>query len=184
MTVTELLEKVRDYYLSRFEEAIIEKENTGLKIIPEPELLDKNGNLIREGIFNLPYRNDLVVVKDGEAIDSIMIDTDKKLSFNQISINWTENLAVTIHPFQWNFFCIETPQSFNNLEIIADWFNIAFLEKKDQTIFKNAVHFISDPYKDGEVNKIDVDLGSGLVEDFFNLLDALEKAGLNKIEIK
>ncbi len=93
-------------------------------------------------------------------------------------------MTVTIYPFQWNFLTIETSQNFERLDLIADWFMQAFKEKSCQTKFKNAVHFISDPYKDGEITKVDTDLGSGLVEDFFNLLDALAKTGFNKIEIK
>jgi len=184
MTVTELLEKIRTYYLTRFEEGITEKENSGVKIISEPELFDKNGDIIHQGSFNSPYRNDLVVVKDGKAIESIMIDTENKLSFNPITINWTEKMEVTIHPFQWNFLSIETFQNIDNFQILEDWFNAAFNEKPNQSRFKNAVHFISDPYSDGTKTKIDIDLGSGLVDDFYNLLDALDKTGLNKIEIK
>ncbi len=79
MTVTELLEKIRDYYLTRFEEEISERQNAGLQIILEPELLDKNGNLACTGSFNSPYRNDLVIVENGKAIDSILIDTNNKI---------------------------------------------------------------------------------------------------------
>ena len=81
MTVTELLEKIRDYYLTRFKQEIDDQRSNGFETVIEPELLDKFGLTITEGFFETPYRNDLFVFKDSILTDSILVDTESKLSF-------------------------------------------------------------------------------------------------------
>jgi hypothetical protein len=186
MTLAELLEKIRDYYLTRFKQEIDDQRNNGYKTIIEPELLDKSGQTITDGFFGVPYRHDLFVLTDNRPLESIMVDTESKLSFSPITLQWTDSLTVTIEPFQWNFLTIEFAGNSKDLDWthLKDWFNGSFREKTKTGDFKSAVHFMSDPYKVDDKQMVDIDLGSGTVTDFENLLDSLDKMSLTNVIVR
>jgi hypothetical protein len=186
MTVTELLERIRHFYLTRFKQEIDDQRKNGFETIIEPELLDKSGLTITEGFFETPYRNDLFVLSDNKPIESIMVDTESKLSFNTVTLQWTDSLTVTIEPFQWNHLTIEFEDNNKNLDWtpIKNWFNDSFKEKINTGEFKLVVHYISDPYKVDDKQLVDIDLGSGTIEVFENLLDSLDIMNLTNVKVK
>ena len=185
MTVTELLEKIRDYYLARFKQEIDEQRDNGFETIIEPELVDKNGLTITEGFFDTPYRNDLFLLRDNNPIESIMVDTESKLTFNPITLQWTDKLTVTIEPFQWNYLTVVFNDDIGlDWTHLKNWFNDSFKEKNKDDDFKLAVHFISDPYKVDNLQMIDIDLGSGTIDDFEKLLDSFDKMSLTSVTVK
>jgi len=186
MTVTELLERIRHFYLTRFKQEIDDQRKNGFETIIEPDLLDKSGLTITEGFFETPYRNDLFVLSDNKPIESIMVDTESKLSFNSVTLQWTDSLTVTIEPFQWNHLTIEFDDNNKNLDWtpIKNWFNDSFKEKINTGEFKLVVHYISDPYKVDDKQLVEIDLGSGTIEDFENLLDSLDKMSLTNVTVK
>ena len=189
MTITELIERIRRYYLDKFEEKIqqtaISDENT--EIIVEPTLLDESGEAIREGFFNTPYRTDLFLLKDDEVTDSIIVDTEGMLGFSPVAVNWTDELTVTIHPFQWNYAQVVFPEPIEEAkwQQLEDWFNKWF-EAEDfaEGDFSGVVHYISDPEKaDGKVS-IMVDLGSAPVFAVEDLFDSLSQMQVEQVEIR
>ena len=186
MTVTELLEKIRDYYLTRFKREIEDQRFKGFKTIVEPEFLDNSGKTITEGFFDTPYRNDLFLLRDDKPVESIMVDTESKLSFEPIFLQWSDTLTVTIEPFQWNFLTIEFGDNNENLDWtpLKNWFVDSFEEKTTNGDFNSVVHFISDPYQLDNKQLVDIDLGSGIIEDFENLLDALDKMNIRNVTVK
>jgi hypothetical protein len=185
MTVTELLEKIRDYYLTRFKQEIDEQRDNGFETIIEPELVDKNGFTITEGFFDTPYRNDLFLLRDNNPIESIMVDTESKLTFNPITLQWTDKLTVTIESFQWNYLTVVFNDDIDlDWTHLKNWFNDSFKEKNKVDDFKLAVHFISDPYKVDNLQMVDLDLGSGTIDDFEKLLDSFDKMSLTSVTVK
>ena len=185
MTVTELLEKIRDYYLAKFKQEIDEQRDNGFETIIEPELVDKNGLTITEGFFDTPYRNDLFLLRDNNPIESIMVDTESKLTFNPITLQWTDKLTVTIEPFQWNYLTVVFNDDIDlDWTHLKNWFNDSFKEKNKDDDFKLAVHFISDPYKFDNLQMVDIDLGSGTIDDFEKLLDSFDKMSLTSVTVK
>jgi hypothetical protein len=185
MTLTELLDKIRDYYLTRFKQVIDEQRGNGFEIIIEPQLMDKNGQIITEGFFETPFRNDLFLLVDNKPIESVMVDTESKLAFKPITLRWTEKLTVTIEPFQWNYLTLVFNEDIDfSWAYLKDWFNDSFGEKNSDSDFKLAIHFISDPYKIDNTQMVDIDLGSGTIDDFKNLLDTLDKMNLTSVTVK
>lgn len=186
MTLTELLEAIRDYYLTRFKNEIDEQIANGIEAIIEPELLDKSGEQVTEGFFDTPYRNDLILLKDDEPFKSIMVDTASKLSFEPITLEWSDTLTVTIEPFQWNALTIEFENNHQNLDWtpIKNWFMNSFEEKTKEEDFSLVVHYLSDPYQLNGLQLVDIDLGSGTIEDFENLLDSLDEMNLTTVTLK
>ena len=186
MTLTELLEAIRDYYLTRFKDEIDVQIANGFEVITEPELLDRLGQQVTEGFFGTPYRNDLILLKDDEPIQSIMVDTESKLSFDPITLEWSDTLTVTIEPFQWNALTIEFDNNHQNLNWtpIKNWFMDSFEEKTIEEDFNLVVHYISDPYQLNGLQLVDIDLGSGTIEDFETLLDSLDSMNLTNVTLK
>ncbi len=185
MTVTELLEKIRDFYLARFKQEINEQIANGFEIVIEPELLDKSGLTITEGFFKTPYRNDLFVFKDKTLTDSIMVDTDSRLSFSPITLQWSDTLKVTIEPFQWNLLTLEFfDKDDHDWAPLKSWFLDSFKEKEESEGLRSVVHYMSDPYNEDDKIRVDIDLGSATINHFENLLDSLDKMELTKVTVK
>lgn len=185
MTVTELLEKIREYYLTKFIQEITEQKEKGLEIINEPEFIDEFGELITEGVLATPYRNDLIVLKDNHPIKSILIDTGSKFDFEPISLQWSDSLLISITPFQWNYLTVDFGiDKILDWTPLKNWFFNSFHPKSKDGHFKEAVHYISDPYTENKKILVDIDLGSGTINDFEGLLDTFDKMDLEKVTLK
>ena len=74
MTPGQLLDRVREYYLERFREAVAAIEVDGDGAIREAALRDENGEVAREGAHALPLRNDVFVVRGDEVVQMYIRD--------------------------------------------------------------------------------------------------------------
>jgi hypothetical protein len=100
----QLLDQIREYYLSRFMKAVASaRQDPSVRVITEAALVDVHGTVVPEGELHLPLRNDLFVVTDGRVSDSQLIDTKETLSFKPVSFTWDGGLAVSLSAFQWNW---------------------------------------------------------------------------------
>jgi hypothetical protein len=114
-----------------------------------------------------------------------MVDTESKLTFNPITLQWTDKLTVTIESFQWNYLTVVFNDDIDlDWTHLKNWFNDSFKEKNKVDDFKLAVHFISDPYKVDNLQMVDLDLGSGTIDDFEKLLDSFDKMSLTSVTVK
>ncbi len=174
----QLLDKIRDYYVSRFIDAINEHSGMdGVTVAHEPAFCNANGEVVSEGALSLPTRGDLLLIRDGAVSDSIRIDTDGKLSFEPIVFTWPENnLNVDLRPFQWNWMQLRIfglkPKA--DWTPIRDWFIDWFQENdpaEDELL--GGVHFLSDPEYGHDYSQLSIDLGTAPVESFEELLDAI-----------
>lgn len=186
MGLIELLEKIRDYYLTRFKQEIDYQRSKGFETIIEPEYLSESGDVITEGFFDTPYRNDLFLVKENKVTDSIMGDTVSKLSFDPIVLQWSDSLVVNIEPFQWNYMTIEFEEINERFDWtpLKNWFMVSFEPKTMGEDFYSVVHYISDPYPLNGKQMVDIDLGSGTIEDLMTLFDALNEMSSTHVTIK
>jgi len=186
MGLIELLEKIRDYYLTRFKQEIDHQRSKGFGTIIEPEYLSESGEVITEGFFDTPYRNDLFLVKEKKVTDSIMVDTASKLSFDPIILRWTDSLVVNIESFQWNFMTIKFEEINERFDWtpLKKWFMVSFESKTMGDDFCSVVHYISDPYPRNGKQMVDIDLGTGTIEDLMTLFDALNEMSLTHVTIK
>jgi hypothetical protein len=101
----------------------------GFDVIIEPELLNGSGLIVTEGFLETPYRNDIILIKDNLPIESIIVDAQNKLSFDAITLQWSDSLEVTIDPFQWNYLTLEFADNDNlDWNHLKAWFNNSFME--------------------------------------------------------
>ncbi len=174
----QLLDQIRDYYVSRFIDAINEYSTAdGVTLAHEPAFCDVHGDVATEGELALPSRGDLLVIRDGAVSDSVEIDTDGMLSFEPIAFHGLDsNLHVDLHPFQWNrmqlrIFGLKAEVDWTP---IRDWF-IGWFQPNDpaDNELLGGVHFLSDPEYRQEFSQFSIDLGTAPVESFEELLDAI-----------
>lgn len=184
----QLLDQIRDYYVSRFIEAINEHPSAdGVTLAREPAFCDSNGDVVTEGELAVPSRGDLLVIRDGAVSDSVQIDTAGMLSFEPIAFDWPENnLSVDLHPFQWNWmqlriFGLKTDTDWAP---IRDWF-IGWFQENDPADDEllGGVHFLSDPECGNDYSQMSIDLGTAPVESFEELLDAIGQMGATRVQI-
>ena len=184
----QLLDEIRDYYVNRFIDAINEQSLAdGVTLTHEPAFCDSNGDVVIEGELAVPSRVDLLVISDGAASDSILIDTDGILSFEPIAFDWPENdLNVDLHPFQWNWMQVRIFGLKTNTDWapIRDWF-IGWFQENDPADGEllGGVHWLSDPEYEDDYSQLSIDLGTAPVESFEELLDAIGQMGATRVQI-
>jgi len=184
----QLLDEIRDYYVNRFIDAINEQSLAdGVTLTHEPAFCDSNGDVVIEGELAVPSRVDLLVISDGAASDSILIDTDGILSFESIAFDWPENdLNVDLHPFQWNWMQVRIFGLKTNADWapIRDWF-IGWFQENDPADGEllGGVHWLSDPEYGDDYSQLSIDLGTAPVESFEELLDAIGQMGATRVQI-
>jgi hypothetical protein len=182
MGVGELLDKIRDYYLVKLSDEMNLIGSDGL--IVEPEYRDETGEVVTEGFFDAGSRVDLAVSKDGEASKSFNVDTEEMISFEALSFDWETTLKIKLNPFQWNYCPIELIGDKLDWKPIANWYQKWFQENPtEESKFFDCVHFISDPEKTKNGQRVYIDFGTASVTSFEELLDSFIIAGVNEVEI-
>ncbi len=150
---------------------------------------DEHGALISEGTLKLPMRLDVVGVADGEAKDSIRVDSDSMLSFAPIDFKWSGDLPTRLAPFHWDgcharAMGLQKDTDWSHLRRWFDqWFDCEDTRQPDGDGLCGVIHFLSDPKQEGAATTFEVDFGSAPVEAFEEFLDALRDSGATRIEI-
>jgi hypothetical protein len=188
MTVGQLLDDIRERYLTQFRRSISEVQEAGMEAWVEPAYCDEDAALAREGELGLPLRLDLVGVADGEAQERVRVDSDSMLSFEPIDFEW-RGLPTRLAPFHWDSCHVRVtgvpkPADWSHLHDWFDhWFDSEDTRQPDSDGLCGVIHFLSDPKRKGAATVFEVDFGSAPVEAFEEFLDALRDSGATKIEI-
>jgi hypothetical protein len=186
MGLGDLLDKIRQYYLDRYIATAEQRMANTADVVLEPALRNSDGEVVVEGELQLPLRIDLVVLQNGEAKESLTIDTDGMLSFEPISFDWSDSLQVSLAPFQWQQATLRMPVPRKaDWQPLIDWFWHWFGEEDDNAgeELLGAVHFLSDPEVSKKMVTFAIDLGTAPVEAFEELLDAVAMLGVGKCQI-
>jgi hypothetical protein len=188
MTVGQLLDDIRERYLTQFRRTLSKLQSSGMEAWAERACYSKDGALVREGELNLPLRLDLVAAANGKAKEPFRVDSDALLSFEPIDFEWG-GLPTRLAPFHWDGCHIRVtgvPKTadWSALRTWFDrWFDSKDMQEPDEHGLFGVVHFLSDPTRNGAATTFEVDFGSAPVEGFEEFLDALRDAGAGKIEI-
>ena len=189
MTVGQLLDDIRERYLNEFRKCIALVKQNGMEAMCEAACLNADGTLAREGILDQPLRLDVVGFADGEAKETIRVDSNSMLSFEPIDFEWAGGLPTRIAPFAWDacdvrVFDIPKTSDWSHVREWFDrWFDGEDTHQADEHGLYGVIHFLSDPKHEGSATIIQVDFGSAPEEAFEELLDALRDSGATKIEI-
>lgn len=184
----ELVDRIRDHYVSRFIDAINEYSAADdVTVAHEPALRNSDGDVVTAGELALPMRSDLLVTRNGVISDSLQIDTDRILSFEPISFEWPKSkLHVELGPFQWNWiqlriFGLKAGADWTPIrEWFIGWFQVD--DAGDDELL-GGVHFFSDPAVGDGYTQVSIDLGTAPVQTFEELLDALGQLGADSVQV-
>lgn len=75
MNTGQLLNQIREYYLTRLDQAACKQRAEADSVVLEPALRNQQGAVVREGPFGLPFRQDLMAISGGRVVDSVQLDT-------------------------------------------------------------------------------------------------------------
>lgn len=188
MAFSQLLNDIREYYVSRFVSAVNEcAAASDVSVSCECAFCNDEGDVVTEGLLDLPARGDCFVIRDGAVVDVLQIDTKEMLSFDPIGLNWCDgDVSVRLAPFQWNWMQLRVHGvSSKTCRVpIRNWFLRWF--KDDDSVTDDllgAVHFMSDPEDGDGFVQFSIDLGTAPVAAIEELLDAAVIAGVTAVEI-
>jgi len=189
MTVGQLLDTVRERYLTQLRRGVSEVQEAGMEAWVEPAYCDKDGGLVREGELNLPLRLDVVGVANGETQERVCVDSNSLLGFKPIEFEWSGGLPIRLTPFHWDG-CHVRAIGVPKIAVwspLCGWFDRWFdgedTRQPDSNGLYGVIHFLSDPKREEAAVVFEVDFGSAPVEAFEEFLDALHNLGATKIEI-
>jgi len=188
MSLGDLFEQIREFYVERFQTAIEEYgAEKGVTVLPEAALSDDDGKVVAEGDLELPFRGDIFVMRDGEIEQSIQIDTEEMVGFDLVSFEWPDNnLAIEMLPFQWNWAQLKLEGLPENVdwEPLRHWFMNWFQDEDPQGVeLLEAVHFMSDPEEREDHQLISLDLGTAPVIAIEELFDVVGTLGATRLHI-
>jgi len=188
--VQELLHQIRNHYLDHFHEMIREKRRLpNSTILVEPALREKRSSKLgRQGQLNLPIRTDLAI-RSATINDSITVATEKPLSFDAVTVDWTPNLRIGLGPFRWEDCRVWADGLAQRTDwpFLVDWYERWFDEfdlkaplKKE---LQEVVHRLADPEVRGGVTMFVVDFGSAPITAIEEFVDALANLGAVSIQV-
>lgn len=188
MALGQLLDQIREYYVGRFIDAINEHSaGADSAIAHESAFCNSDGIEVTEGQLGPPARGDLFIIRDGEVVDSLLIDTEGMLTFDPIAFKWPDNsLDVELGPFQWNWIQLRIHGLSSNPDFspLREWFMRWFQDgdPADGELL-GGVHFMSDPEVADGYTQLSIDLGSAPVESFEELLHAVGRMRPKRLTI-
>ncbi len=176
MKLGELLDKVRESYVSRLAAAIAASPGAA----PEPAMLRADGTVAREGKLDLGLRADLARAV-GESHETVRVASIALARFEPLRFEWN-GVPIELAPFFWDALWmtlvgVPTVVSFDPLR---EWYERWFEDEEhptDEGALAHVVHSLSDPRPTREGCEFELDLGSAPVEAFEELLDAAPALG-------
>lgn len=187
MGVSELLDRIRDLYVTPFA-AAVEKlaRRPGVRVLSEAVLVNDAGEPVGAGPLGLPVRLDLVALKDDQVTDRVAVDSDRLLRFQPARFDWSDGLTVLLRPFWWDSLTVTFQGEVGSVDYgpLVAWYREWFGEDGEGGgELLGVVHSLSDPEAvDGEV-RFTIDLGSAPVEAFEGLLDAVAALGVAEVAL-
>jgi hypothetical protein len=171
MKLGELLENVREIYVTRLAAAIAASPGA----TPEPVLVREDGQVAREGLLSLGLRADLAR-PSGATHETVSVDSTKLARFEPLRFEWN-GVPIELRPFFWDalMMTLVGVPTVGSFDALRDWYEHWFQTEAhpaDAGGLGHVVHFMSEPSPTHDGCDFDVDLGSAPVEAFEELLDA------------
>ena len=175
MRVGELLDKIRELYLTKFIEEI-NLIGGDKEIIVEPALRDSEGNIVAEGLLNSGSRVDLAI--SGDAIETINFDFNEMLSFQELEFRWENSVTIKLNPFTWDYCQLVLTGDITDWTPLKEWYKKWFAENpSENSVLLDCIHFVSDPEKIAQGYLIYIDFGSADVAAIEEVFDAAKAMG-------
>ena len=179
MAFVDIIEKVRNQYLSNYSDAIESYKQRHDDITTELLLevpSDESDKLYRLYRIDITYESQLVD-----------INTDTYLNFEPFEVTIDDELSIQVHPFYWNALEIYGALDLDKLSEFRQWAN-KWIDPDDQKEtdedgFSGVIHGVTRPEKQGNLWMTSIDLGTAKIKCVWDLLKILKDAGLNEVKV-
>lgn len=184
--IADLLEPVRDLYVSELLNGLAEALGSPGEVDAEPVDRDADGRIRRHAPLDLPMRHDLRVCANGRAVMR-RIPGRNGLDFSPQTLRIGDFGAARIAPFNWGAADIRiagAPGVPNWTPIrrwYLEWFQARFGEESPDLL--GVVHALGGPVEGGSSWRMTIDFGSASVSCFAALLDAFANTGCAEVRI-
>jgi hypothetical protein len=184
--LSRLIEPLRDLSIGGILEALARELETSADVIPEPELRDAAGNVMRGGALNLPSRSDLAVIKDGHTLLR-RIESDAVPSGDAVVVLTRSGFEAEFLPFHWDAakLTVFTDQEQPDWTPLRRWFLEWFQSRYSEVApdLYGAIHSLDGPRPVPGGWAFTVDFGSVPIACVIDLISALAKSGANRMRI-
>jgi hypothetical protein len=182
MTISDLLEKIREPYVRVLAESVRQQPAH-----IEPAYRQASGALATEGLLELPCRADFISTEK-EAPEPFTVDSKTQLQFEPVSFI-IGNTSIKLSPFGWDWVRIGILGLKNEsaLSVLKSWF-LHWFDEEDQNgeneegLF-GVMHFMSEPEVLEEEIRVTVDLGSAPAESVEDLMFRASDAGAKELYV-
>jgi hypothetical protein len=184
--IADLLEPVRDLYVSELLETMAAELDAGARVDAEPVDRDGDGRVRRRPPLDLPMRHDLRITRGDRALNR-RVPGESGLTFRPLTADVNDVAAVRIAPFNWGACDVRaqgaagrpnwTPVRLWFLE----WFQARFGEESPDLL--GVVHRLEGPIDEPGGWRFTIDLGSSSVGGFAAMLAAFGQTGCARIEV-
>ncbi len=184
--LSDVLEPVRDIYVSALLESMARELGRGSDIDAEPVDRDVDGRIRRRQPLDLPSRYDLRVTRAGRSL-MMRVPAETVLRFAPVSAPISDVAAVRIAPFCWGSTVIHAASAAGRpnwtpvRRWFLEWFQARFGEESPDLL--GVAHAIEGPVATGGGWRFTVDLGSASVSGFLAMLEAFGETGCARINV-
>jgi hypothetical protein len=99
--LAEFLEPLRDQAVGTLLEVMARELEAGAAVVPEPELRDDTGKVLRQGPLSLPRRDDLEITRDGKSVLR-RIESGPAPERESLVARTVGGFEAEIHAFRWD----------------------------------------------------------------------------------
>lgn len=184
MTLTEILNQIRDVYIDEFSKRLERyPAEVSRALLVEALYLTTEGEPIRTGDLQLPARGDLCVSQDRRIREIARIEASRSVQFDAFRFVWNDRLQVALNPFVWSgcAICIPEPMQALQLAPLAEWFESHVQPDlragRDASSLLEVAHSMSSPKPAADGVRFEVDFGSMPVAGVEAMLNALAQTG-------
>jgi hypothetical protein len=184
--IADLLEPVRDLYVSELLEAMAAELEAGGEVDAEPVDRDGEGRVRRRPPLDLPARQDLAVRRAGRTLTR-RVPGEAALTFRPMTADISDVAAVRIAPFNWGACEVRCrgaagrPNWTPVRRWFLEWFQARFGEESPDLF--GVAHRLDGPVEEPGGWRFTVDLGSASVAGFAQMLAAFAQTGCQRIEV-
>ena len=186
MDVEEIFSSARSIYISECLQALDELVSAELVALEQAKFTEESGEILTQGELELPIRDDCVLVNDATTQVLSFSINQGQFSFDPVHVNWTNNIQVSIYPFEWNqcvLFFHRGPQQVE-WDFLRQWYFKWFDEGiMDDHGFLGCIHSMSDPELVDDGYKVIIDFGSAPIEAIEDWIETVGLMGYERVRI-
>lgn len=181
-----VLEPIRDLAVGQLLREISFALERGADVRHEPMIRDDAGRIVRDGALHLPRRGDLELTENGRTLLQ-RIRTDKRLSFEPITVSRSDGFVAVVCPFRWDAatLLVENDEDTLSWTPIRRWFLEAFQSRYGELSpdLDGTAHVLIGPRQVQRGSEFEIDFGSAPIEAFPEMLDAFALSGARRVVI-